>query len=112
MPFLKDRNGLRQSGNSVKLTFRPCPRQKEEPYEWNRRIDYGFSLIDFRGDLITQKNIEKLIKDYESCPTSQRECVIGGETFVITRHFVGAKDLNQAIAELALARADREMGLS
>lgn len=53
-----------------------------------------------------------MIKDYESCPTSQRECMIGGETFVITRHFVGAKDLNQAIAELALARADREMGLS
>ena len=38
--------------------------------------------------------------------------MIGGETFVITRHFVGTKDLNQAIAKLALARADREMGLS
>lgn len=65
----------------------------------------------FLGDSVTQKKIEQLIKDYEVCPKSQREYAIGGESFVVTRHFAGEKDVNQAIAELAFSRADREMGL-
>lgn len=52
-----------------------------------------------------------MIKGYESCPASQSEYVIDGETLIVTRHFVGDKDVNKVITELAFARADREMGL-
>ena len=63
------------------------------------------------GEFNTRKNTAQLIKDYESCPISQKEYVIDVERFFVTRHFVGNKDINQVITELAYARADREMGL-
>lgn len=58
-----------------------------------------------------RKNVKQLIQKYESCPVSQKEYVIDGEKFKVTRHFVWEKDLNKIVVELAFDRADREMGL-
>lgn len=44
-------------------------------------------------------------------PTSERRCVIDGKRFVVTRHFEGNKDINTLITEIAVHRANREMGL-
>ena len=47
----------------------------------------------------------------ESSPISQRRCEINGKLFLINRHFEGNKDLNTLMAEIAIAQADREMGI-
>lgn len=61
--------------------------------------------------LKTQKT-EQLLRQYSSCPTEQREYDIDGKKYAVTRHFTGDKDINQSILELAISRANREMGLS
>lgn len=47
----------------------------------------------------------------ENHPTSQRRCEINGKRFLITRHFEGDKDLTTLMTEIAISRANREMGL-
>ena len=44
-------------------------------------------------------------------PTSERKCVINGKYFIVTRHFQGDKSLRELMTELAIKRANREMGL-
>ena len=46
---------LRQSKKFVELVLRPCPREKEEPYLWNRRIYHEFNLIDVWGISLRKK---------------------------------------------------------
>ena len=43
--------------------------------------------------------------------TIKVEHIIEGKKFVVTRHFVGDKDLQSLIMDLAVSRAKREMGL-
>ena len=43
--------------------------------------------------------------------TIKVEHTIEGKKFVVTRHFVGDKDLQSLIMDLAVSRAKREMGL-
>ncbi len=59
----------------------------------------------------TNKNTETIKKQTEDYPTSQRRCVINGKRFIVTRHFVGDKDLGSLLMELAVNRANKEMGI-
>ena len=59
----------------------------------------------------TDKRADKKNSPKESYPTSQRRCEIHGKRFLITRHFEGDKDLTTIMTEIAIRRADREMGL-
>ncbi|MDE7083591.1 MAG: hypothetical protein K2O89_07845 [Clostridia bacterium] len=52
-----------------------------------------------------------MIERYKSCPKCEREYVIDGKKYIVTRHFTGDKNINQVVAELAVRRANREMGL-
>ena len=54
------------------------------------------------------KNEDKTKDNY---PTSERECLINGKRFIVTRHFQGDKPLRELMTELAIKRANREMGL-
>lgn len=44
----------------------------------------------------------------ENYPTSRRRCEIDGKRFLIVRHFTEDKDLNAAMLEIAVNRANRE----
>ena len=59
----------------------------------------------------TDKKIENTKKQAEDYVTSQRRCVIDGKRFVVTRRFVGSKDLDSLLMEIAVNRANKEMGL-
>lgn len=48
----------------------------------------------------------------EAFSASRRESEAGGKKFVVIRHFVGDKELSKLLLELAVSRANREMGLS
>ena len=54
---------------------------------------------------------QKADKTKDDYPTSERECEINGKRFIITRHFMGDKPLGELMTELAIKRANREMGL-
>lgn len=54
----------------------------------------------------------ELIERYESCPSEQNVYEVNGRKYTVTRYFTGDKDLNKVVAELALIRANMEMGLS
>ncbi|MCH5165294.1 MAG: hypothetical protein J1G01_02715 [Clostridiales bacterium] len=60
----------------------------------------------------TNKNPEQLIKQYAAYPTEQVTLVIDGKKYTVTRHFVGDKNVDRVISELAVARANREMGFT
>ena len=57
------------------------------------------------------KGTENAKEKTDNYPTSQHKCVIDGKRFVVTRHFMGDKPLSVIIAEIAISRANREMGL-
>ncbi len=57
------------------------------------------------------KTLQQLVEQYASCPESQSEYDINGKQYIITRHFTGDKNINKAVAELAVSRANRETGL-
>ncbi len=59
----------------------------------------------------TNNNTENIKNQTEDYPTSQRRCVIDGKRFIVTRQFVGEKDLGSLLMELAINRANKEMGL-
>ncbi|MDE7329765.1 MAG: hypothetical protein K2N30_01535 [Clostridia bacterium] len=59
----------------------------------------------------TNKKADNKINQAENYPSSQRRCEIKGKRFLITRHFVGDRDLSALMAEIAISRANREMGL-
>ena len=54
---------------------------------------------------------EQLIKQYASCPQQQTVYEIDGRKYTVTRHFTGDKKINEAAMQLAVNRANREMGL-
>lgn len=57
------------------------------------------------------KKTDRTENQTEDYPTSQRRCEIKGKRFLITRHFVGNQDLSTLMTEIAISRANREMGL-
>lgn len=52
------------------------------------------------------------MEQYASCPKEQKIYEIDGKKYTVTRHFTGDKNINQVAMELAISRANREMGLS
>ena len=61
---------------------------------------------------LTNKKPVQLIGQYASCRTECNVYELDGKKYTVTRHFTGDKNLNQVVAELAVSRANREMGLS
>lgn len=61
--------------------------------------------------MITNKKTDNKNNQKENYPTSQRRCEINGKRFLITRHFEGDQDLSTLMTEIAISRANREMGL-
>ena len=59
----------------------------------------------------TKQRPEQLIEQYASCPTEQNVYETDGRKYTVIRHFTGDKNFNRVIAELAVSRANREMGL-
>ena len=57
------------------------------------------------------KKTDKIKNQTEDNPTTQRTCEINGKRFLITRHFEGNQDLSTLMTEIAISRANREMGL-
>jgi len=49
--------------------------------------------------------------DYVRREITQNTCVIDGKKFKVVSHYVGSKDLNKTLKEIALERAYREMGI-
>lgn len=59
----------------------------------------------------TNIDLKQSEEQYGACPSSRKEYVIDGRKYMVTRHFTGEKDINEWIIELAIDRANREMGL-
>lgn len=59
----------------------------------------------------TNKETDNKNQQTTNYPTSQRRCEIKGKRFLITRHFEGNQDLSTLMTEIAISRANREMGL-
>ncbi|MDE5547694.1 MAG: hypothetical protein K2J30_01670 [Clostridia bacterium] len=51
----------------------------------------------------------QLMKQYASCPSEESTYETDGKKYAVTRYFTGGKKLNQAITELAVSQANREM---
>ena len=61
---------------------------------------------------MTENNLTENNKNQiQACPVSERRCVIDGKSFIITRHFSGDKTLSSILTEIAVNRANKEMGL-
>jgi len=60
---------------------------------------------------ITGKTLNQLREEFASAPTTQREYMIEGKKYIVTRHFAGDKDLDTVIREIAVNRAYKDMGL-
>ncbi len=58
------------------------------------------------------KTLQQLIEQYASYPISQKVYETDGKKYNVTRHFTGDKNINKAVIDLAVSRANREMGLS
>lgn len=72
---------------------------------------YSFVLAIKKRNMKTDKGTDTAKKQIEIYPTSERKCVIDGKRFVVTRHFLGDKPLSVIMTEIAISRANREMGL-
>ena len=59
----------------------------------------------------TNNTTNNINNQKENYPTSQRRCEINGKRFLVTRYFEGDKDLGTIMSEIAISRANREMGL-
>lgn len=55
---------------------------------------------------------DKETESKKDVTTSRKEYEIEGKRFLVTRHFAGEKELTALVKELAVRRADREMGLN
>ncbi|MDE6677290.1 MAG: hypothetical protein K2K12_06245 [Clostridia bacterium] len=54
---------------------------------------------------------EQLMQQYASCPAQQTVYEIDGRKYTVTRRFTGDKKITTVVMELAVSRANREMGL-
>ncbi len=59
---------------------------------------------------MTNKKTDNEDNRKENYHVSRRRCEINGKRFSITRHFEGDRDLSTVMAEIAVSRADSEMG--
>ena len=73
-------------------------------------MDLGVNL-KFGGAIITENKTETLKRQYDLDKSSQAEYEVAGQKFIVIRRFTGNKNVNQAVAELAVNKADREFGL-
>ena len=55
-----------------------------------------------------QLNIFEYAKQHQDCPIRKSEYDINGKKYTVTRHFVGSKDIDKVIYEIAFNRALNE----
>lgn len=58
------------------------------------------------------KTLQQLIEQYAFSPSTQRKYEKDGNKYTVTRHFTGDKNINQVVYEIAVSRANKEMGLT
>lgn len=50
-------------------------------------------------------NLNELNAKYSACPVYENEYVINGQKFIVHSHFVGSKDIDKVIGEIAFNHA-------
>ena len=73
--------------------------------------DETYPIYVMAAIVITWQKVDDSAKKPDEAPTSQRKCVIDGKRFVLTRHFERESPLSEIMTEIAIKRADRELGL-
>ena len=54
-------------------------------------------------------SLEELNEKYKDCPSRMAEYNINGKKIIVKSHFVGAKDLNKVLYDIAYNKAMSEM---
>ena len=54
-------------------------------------------------------SLEELNEKYKNCPTRMAEYIINGKKIIVKSHFVGTKDLNKVLYDIAYNKAMSEM---
>ena len=70
-----------------------------------------FQLFKFVRCAKTDNGLTELINQYSLRPTQKIVYETDGKKYTVIRHFVGSKDVNQVVKEIAVSRANRETGL-
>ena len=60
-------------------------------------------------DLMTKTTLKELNEKFKDCPTRTAEYYINGKKFIVKSHFVGTKDLNKTLYDIAYKKAMSEM---
>ena len=58
-----------------------------------------------------EKNRKQLLEQYDSYPARKKEYETDGKKYTVVRHFTADKSIDRVIEEIAVNRANREMGL-
>ena len=60
-------------------------------------------------DLMRKTTLTELNEKFKDCPTRTAEYYINGKKFIVKSHFVGTKDLNKTLYDMAYKKAMSEM---
>ena len=60
-------------------------------------------------DLMRKTTLTELNEKFKDCPTRTAEYYINGKKFIVKSHFVGTKDLNKTLYDIAYKKAMSEM---
>lgn len=60
-------------------------------------------------DLMTKTTLTELNEKFKECPTRTAEYYINGKKIIVKSHFVGTKDLNKVLYDIAYNKAMSEM---
>lgn len=56
-----------------------------------------------------KKQLQNLKQGFSNFPTSKQEYVVKDKKYIVTSHFVGSKNLNEILINLAQKQAYKEM---
>ena len=55
-----------------------------------------------------KKNLQQLKQEFNDYPTKENNYEIGNKKYIVISHFVGNKDIDKVLNELATSRAYKE----
>lgn len=58
---------------------------------------------------MTKTTLAELNEKYKDCPVKQNEFTLDGRKYIVRSHFIGEKDINAVIRDIAFQRAMNEM---
>ena len=76
----------------INVLNQPCPQYFYERNNLSRRLD-----------------IFEYAEQHKDCPEHIREHEINGQKYIVHSHFVGTKDINKVLKDIALAKAMSEV---